>query len=88
MSALSRQAEAYRLAERTLLDPLARMRVDLNSLAFGIGLPTNLGLGITDIQGDSIEGVVNGNISVQMNYGQYHEQFSKHLFADAGGEER
>ena len=64
------------------------MRADLNSPAFGIGIPSNLGLGITDIQGESIEGVVNGNISVQMNYGQYHEQFSKQLFAEAGGEER
>jgi len=88
LSALSRQAEAFRLAERTLLDPLAKMKCSLNSPVFGIGIPANLGLGISDSTGESMERIVNGDISVHMKYKHHHDQFSKQLFAEAGGEER
>ncbi|KAL7543713.1 hypothetical protein ACHAXR_013532 [Thalassiosira sp. AJA248-18] len=87
LSALSRQAEAYQLAERTLLDPLARMNCSLNSPVFGVGIPSNMGLGLT-MPGESMEHIVNGDISVQMNYRPHHEQFSKQLFNEAGGEDR
>lgn len=88
LSALSRQAEAFQLAERTLLDPLARMRCSLNSPIFGVGIPQSLGLGLAMIQGESMERIVNGDISVQMTYRAHHQQFSQQLFKEAGGEER
>lgn len=87
LSSLSRQAEAYRLAERTLLDPLARMGCSLNSPVFGVGIPGNLGLGVT-MPGESMERIVNGDISVDVNYMPHHEQFSRQLFDEAGGESR
>mmetsp|Transcript_20902 Transcript_20902/g.45314 ORF Transcript_20902/g.45314 Transcript_20902/m.45314 type:complete len:3366 (+) Transcript_20902:339-10436(+) len=88
LSDLSRQAQAYQLAERTLLDPLAQMKCSLNSPFFGVGIPSNLGLGLALNPGESMERIVNGDISVQMNYRPHHEQFSKQLFNEAGGEER
>lgn len=89
LSALSRQAEAYRLAERTLLDPLQRMEAKLNSPIFGVGIEgLNLGLGLTMNPGESMECIVGGDVSVQMNYRPHHEQFSQQLFDEAGGQER
>ena len=88
LSTLSRQAEAYQLAERTLLQPLERMGCSLNSPRFGVGLPSNLGLGLTMNPGETMESIVTGEKSVQINYRLHHEQFSKQLFTEAGGEER
>ena len=88
LSSLSRQAEANRFAERTLLDPLAKMNCSLNSPIFGIGIPSNLELGITNSLGESMERIVNGDTSVQMNYRQHHQHFCKQLFNEAGGEEK
>ena len=88
LSSLSRQAEAYRFAERTLLDPLAKMNCSLNSPVFGIGIPSNIDLGMTNSLGESMERIVNGDTSVQMNYKQHHQQFCKQLFTEAGGEEK
>mmetsp|Transcript_15877 Transcript_15877/g.34220 ORF Transcript_15877/g.34220 Transcript_15877/m.34220 type:complete len:1759 (+) Transcript_15877:5883-11159(+) len=88
LSALSRQAEAFQLAERTLLDPLDKMGCSLNSPIFGVGISPTLGLGLTVNPGESMERIVNGDIGVQMNYRQRHEQFSSQLFDEAGGEER
>ena len=86
LSALSRQAEAYQLAERTLLDPLARMGCSLNSPIFGMPPCLQLGLAITP--GGSMERVISGDISVQMSYGPLHEQFCYKLINEAGSEER
>lgn len=89
LSALSRQAKAYQLAERTLLDPLAKMGCSLSSPIFGIGLPPNFGLAGDEINPkESMERIVDGDIGVQMNYRPHHVQFSKRLFNEAGGEER
>ena len=88
LSALSRQAESFLLAERTLLDPLAKMKCSLNSPIFGVGIPANLGLGISMNLGESMESIVNGDVSVQVSYRPQHEQFSQKLFTEAGGEER
>ncbi len=88
LAALSRQAEAFKLAERTLLEPLARMKCSLNSPIFGVGIPSNLELGIAMNAGESMERIVNGDVSVQMTYRPHHEQFSQQLFDEAGGEER
>ena len=89
LSALSRQAEAYQLAERTLLDPLARMKSSLNSPVFGVDIPSNMDLGLAIKPEESMGHIVEGDMSVQMPcYRQHHEQFSKQLFSEAGGEER
>ena len=85
---MSRQAEAYQLAERTLLDPLHRMNCSLNSAIFGVGIPSSLGLGLTMGPGESIESIVNGNIKVQINYKPHQEKFRIQLVDEAGGEER
>lgn len=88
LSALSRQAEAFQLAERTLLDPLNRMNCSLDSAIFGVGIPSSLGLGFTMGSGESIESIVNGEITVQMNYKPHQEKFRIQLIEEAGGEER
>lgn len=88
LSALSRQAEAYQLAERTLLDPLTRMGCDLNSPVFGIGVNPTLNLGLAMNPADSTENIVNGDIGIQMSYKSIHEDFRKELIREAGGEER
>ena len=64
------------------------MGCSLNSPIFGVGIPSNLGLGLTVNPGESMEHIVNGDIGVQMNYRPHHEQFSKQLFNEAGGEGR
>ena len=88
LAALSRQAEAYQLAERTLLDPLARMGCSLTSPIFGFNMPLNLKLDVAVTSRGSLENIINGNMSVQMPYGSHHEQYSRELVKVAGGEER
>ena len=86
LSALSRQAEAFRLAERTLVNPLARMNCSLNSPAFGIGVPVDLGLGL-NIGRAKLSQIVDGDVSVEMNYQSQHRSYCQLLFDEAGGEE-
>lgn len=88
LSALSRQAEAHQLAERTLLDPLSRMNCSLDSPVFGVGLPSSLGLDLSMSPGESIESIVNGDIRVQLNYKPHQEKFGVQLINEGGGEER
>lgn len=88
LSSLSRQAEAYQLAERTLLDPLNRMNCSLNSATFGVGIPSSVGLGLALSPGESIESIVNGDLRVQMKYKPHQEKFRIQLVDEAGGEER
>lgn len=88
LSALSRQAKAYLLAERTLLDPLARMECALDSRVFGVGLPPLLAIGLTMSLAESMELIANGDISVQTNYRPRHERLSAELVDEAGGTER
>ena len=87
-STLSRQSKAYLLAERTLLDPLARMGIPLDSRIFGIGLPPLMSIGLTMSLAESMELIVNGDISVQMNYRPRHERLVAELVNEAGGNER
>jgi tetratricopeptide (TPR) repeat protein len=86
LSALSRQAEAYQLAERTLLDPLAQMKVSLNSPIFGIGTPSDLKIGLVINPGESAESLVNKDV-VRIRSGPVYEQYCQQLFTEAGGEE-
>ena len=86
LSALSRQAEAYQLAERTLLDPLAQMNVSLNSPMFGIGTPSDLKIGLVISPGESAESLVNKDV-VRIRSGPAYEQYCQQLFNEAGGEE-
>eukprot|EP00985_Skeletonema_marinoi_P034756 scaffold44750_cov204-Skeletonema_marinoi.AAC.1 len=86
LSALSRQAEAYQLAERTLLDPLTQMKVSLNSPIFGVGTPSDLRVGLIINPGESADSLVNKDV-VRIRSGPVYEQYCKHLFTEAGGEE-
>lgn len=89
LAALSRQAEAFRLAERTLLDPLAQMGCNLSSPIFGFDTPSNLQLGLSVAPGGlGLERVVNGEICVQVPYGSQHEFYRQQLVKEAGGEKR
>ena len=47
-----------------------------------------MGLGLAVNPGEPMERIVNGDISVQMSYSPHHQQFSKDIFIEAGGEER
>ncbi|KAL7500860.1 hypothetical protein ACHAWT_010361 [Skeletonema menzelii] len=87
LSALSRQAEAYQLAERTLLDPLTQMEVSLNSQIFGIGTPSDLKVGLVINPGESAESLVNKDV-VRIRSGPVYEQYCQQLFNEAGGEKK
>ena len=86
LAALSRQAEAYQLAERTLLEPLEQMKVSLNSPTFGIGTPSDLQIGLVINPGASAERLVNEDV-VRIRSGPTHDQYCQQLFSQAGGEE-
>ncbi len=88
LAALSRQAEAYQLAERTLLDPLSRMGCSLNSPIFGFNMPSNLKLDVAITSRDVLENIINGTASIRMPYGSHHEQYSRELVKIAGSEDR
>ena len=57
LSALSRQAQSFKLAERLLVDPLRQLGADMNGPAFGFALPSSLGLGLQP-PGDGSHGYV------------------------------
>lgn len=86
LSALSRQAEAFQLAERTLLGPLEQMKVSLNSQIFGVGTPSDLKVGLVINPGESAESLVNKDV-VRIRSGPVYEQYCQQLFTEAGGEE-
>jgi FKBP12-rapamycin complex-associated protein len=88
LSALSRQAESYLLAERVLLDPLVQMNCTLESRSFGVGIPPLTGIGLTTSLAKSMELIVNGEISVQMKYGPHHERLCADVIDEAGGKDR
>jgi len=88
LAALSRQAEAYQLAERTLLDPLSRMGCSLNSPIFGFHMPPNLKLDVAITSRGVLENIINGTTSIRMPYGSRHEQYSKELVKIAGSDDR
>ena len=50
LSNLYRQAQRYKLSERVLLDPLAKLGANLNGPVFGFGLPESLSLGLPRVE--------------------------------------
>lgn len=92
LAALSREAEAFRLAERTLLDPLEKMSCDLtNGRVFGFNVPLDLHLGLVPSPGVHSPGlleVVNGEMTVRQPYGKTHMAYYGELEAEAGGRDR
>ena len=99
-SALSRQSNCFKLAEKALLDPLAELGADWNGgQVFGFLAPSSLRLGLQQIRdaysyiagagGNGIDRLVTGGAnSFFIQYGPGHEQFSHKLVSDAGGIER
>ncbi len=99
LSALSRQAQAYKLSERVLLEPLEQLGADLNSSIFGFHIPESLNIGLLHTQnqqGNSdrvynnrIDNLVTGEaIDYFPLYTDNHYQYCEKLIADAGGLER
>jgi FKBP12-rapamycin complex-associated protein len=97
LSAMSRQAQCQKLAERVLLDPLVELGADLNGPIFGFRAPRSLGLGLqhfkagleTDDHVDAIEKLIIGPQSFALpRYGPPHEAYIKGLIKQTGGNDR
>lgn len=88
LASLSRQAEAYRLAERTILDPLEKMGCNFNGKVFGYDAPLHLGLGLVSKPNFRLELVVNGEMTVREPYSKAHVSYFEHLVHEAGGSDR
>jgi len=98
LSALSRQAQAYKLSERVLLDPLEQLGADLNSSIFGFNLPDALRIGLLRTKHQSniytsynfpIDLIVSGDAGDFFPpYGSLHDQYCQKLISDAGSLER
>lgn len=99
LSALSRQAKYYRMAENVLLDPLSELKADLNGPVFGFGMSPSLGLGLKFNHsedntnygnlGAGIDRLVTGEDgSFLPQYGRIHEEYSHRVVYEAGGLER
>ena len=100
LSALSRQAKYFRMAESVLLDPLTELQANLNGPVFGFGLPASLGLGLKFDErkdekmpygalGARIDRIVTGEDgSFLPEYGAAHEKYSNRLVEEAGGLKR
>ena len=98
-SALSRQSNCFKLAEKALLDPLTELGADWNGgQVFGFLVPSTLRLGLQQIRdgysyvaggSNGIDRLVTGGTSsFFIQYKPGHEQFSQKLVRDAGGIER
>ena len=97
LSALSRQAQCFKLAERLLLDPLVQLGAKINGTVFGFGLPPSLGLGLNQsregitmtTQSGGIDRLVTGEPAAFLpQYGEAHKQYSLMLVQEAGGIDR
>uniref|UniRef100_A0A7S3PVW7 Serine/threonine-protein kinase TOR n=1 Tax=Chaetoceros debilis TaxID=122233 RepID=A0A7S3PVW7_9STRA len=96
LSALSRQAQAYKLSERVLLGPLEQLGADLNSTIFGYGLPDSLGLGLSqtrikqsDLHSSRIDNLVSGEAADYFPpYYDIHNKYCDILVKSAGGLDR
>lgn len=100
LSALSRQAKHFRMAENVLLDPLSELNANVNGPVFGFDIPSNLGLGLTirggnddhfnhSTHGAGIDRIVTGDISsFSPKYGDNHAKYSQYIMKEAGGLER
>ena len=58
LSNLYRQAQRYKLSERVLLDPLAKLGANLNGPVFGFGLPESLSLGLSRVENVNADQVI------------------------------
>jgi FKBP12-rapamycin complex-associated protein len=95
LSDLSKQARMFKLAEKTLLDPLVKLGANLSGPVFGFGLPEDLGLGLSIIEnigsanGHIIDRLVTGQATeFRPMYGAMHEQCCEQIVQEAGGLER
>lgn len=96
LSALSRQAQKFKLCERVLLEPLEQLGADLDSSIFGFHLPDSLEIGLLKIKNkinfDSrfpIDLLVSGEAGDFFpEHGLLHEQYCEKLINEAGGLER
>ena len=64
------------------------MGIPLDSRIFGIGLPPLMSIGLTMSLAESMELIVNGDISVLTSYRPRHERLVAELVNEAGGNER
>lgn len=96
-SALSRQAQKYKLCEGVLLEPLKQLGADLNSSVFGFHLPDSLNIGLLknakgNVNLDSkvaIDSIVSEEASNFFpEYGHFHQEYCAKLISDAGSLER
>jgi len=98
LSALSRQAQSFRLAEIVLLDPLEKLGANLNGSTFGVGLPDALRLGLLQTRdGISVDTYDQGNFDRLVtgeagyffpHYSGIHQQYSQSLIEETGGLDR
>ena len=64
------------------------MGISLDSRIFGIGLPPLMSIGLKMSLAESMELIVNGDISVLTSYRPRHERLVAELVNEAGGNER
>lgn len=95
LSDLSKQARMFKLAEKTLLDPLLKLGANLSGPVFGFDLPEDLGLGLSIIEnvgsgnGQTIDRLVTGQANeFRPMYGALHDQCCQQIVQEAGGLER
>jgi len=98
LSALSRQAQSFKLAERLLVDPLRQLGADMDGPAFGFALPSSLGLGLQP-PGDGSNGYVSDSGMLDRlvtgraedflpSYEAAHQRYTRSLVEEAGGLDR
>eukprot|EP00934_Nitzschia_sp_Nitz4_P000121 Nitzschia sp. Nitz4//scaffold14_size191712//162960//172475//NITZ4_001752-RA/size191712-snap-gene-0.144-mRNA-1//1//CDS//3329537014//121//frame0 len=96
LSELSREAQRFKLAERTILDPLEALGANLEGPTFGFGVAESLELRaniesacarlpLVQVIGDL---VVNESQAFFPQYNERHRQFSQQLVNSNGGLER
>jgi len=99
LSALSRQAQAYKISERVLLDPLEQLGADLNSSIFGHSISESIKFGLFNSQekNDS-NGIRSDELILKIimeenghffpSYSASHSNYCKKLIQQAGGVDR
>jgi hypothetical protein len=96
LSALSRQAQKYKLSERVLLEPLEQLGANLKSPIFGYNLPPNLSIGLLKTRRQA---TIDSNFPIEIivssdagdffpPYGTTHQSYCQALVEAAGSIER
>ena len=93
LSDLSREAAQFKLAEQVLLDPLVDLGADMNGPVFGFSFPPSLGMGFglsSDMNPSVyIEKLLVGDArNLMAPRTDLHEQLSRQLIEEAGGQRR